>query len=71
MYFNEYTGTEAVALINLLWGVPKDDRYSVEIHAKDSSYWKPTKRMKIELAEILGGSALVISLLTLYLSRKH
>ncbi|WP_167728339.1 hypothetical protein [Thermococcus sp. 9N3] len=71
VYFNEYTGTEAAALINLLWGVPKDDRYSVEIHAKNSSYWKPKKRMEIGLAEILGGSALVISLLALYLSRKH
>jgi len=70
-YLDVYTGDEAAALTRFLWGIPKDDRYSVEIHAKDSSYWKPKKRMEMGLTEILSGSALVISLLALYLARKH
>lgn len=70
-YLNVYTGDEAVALTQFLVGIPKDDRYSVEIHAKDSSYWRPKKGTKVGPAEILGGSALVISLLALYIARKR
>lgn len=71
VYFDVYTGAEAADPMYLLQGIPKEDRYSVEIHAKDSSYWKPKKSIEIGLAEVLGGSALAISLLALYLSRKH
>ena len=70
-YLDVYTGDEAAALTRFLWGIPKDDRYSVEIHAKEGSYWKPKKRMEIGWTEILSGSALVISLLALYLTRRR
>ncbi len=70
-YFHFYTGDEAVALTRFLWGIPQENRYSVEIHAKESTFWKPKRGIKIELTEVLSGTALVISLLAIYMAKRR
>ena len=70
-YFNAYTGDKAAALTRFLWGIPQENRYSVEIHAKESTFWKPKRGIKIGPMEVLSGSALVISLLAIYMARRR
>jgi len=69
-YLDVYTGTEAISINQILRGIPKMDRYSIEIHASESVPWKPEKR-RINPNLILSGSSLLMSLLAIVIARKR